>query len=185
MKKLLLATIALALSGCWCSSSTQNQETSDSGSDEQTAKSGAQKTKWEYGEAVDEMTDAKTYVAQIEAEEELEFDFPYDGGTPVYITLRSANGRTDVKVWVPKNKGQFNPDIMGGSSLMARFDEKPAEKYYYVAPSDYSTEAIFIKNADKFIENLKAAQKTIVQCEFFNEGTRTITFDTRGLVWEH
>jgi hypothetical protein len=182
MKRLLITTLIFALSGCF---GTGTRNTGNSADSLQVAETNVPKPKWDYKESVDEMTDAKTYFAKIEADDELEFSFPYGGGTPVYITLRSGSDGIDVMVWIPKNGGQFNSNPLGNSAILVRFDDKTAEKYYYTMPSDFSTETIFIKNTSKFIENLKTAQKTIIQCEFFNEGSRTITFDTHGLVWEH
>lgn len=143
------------------------------------------KANWVYSEQVDEMTDAITYFAEIEANEELDFSFPYNGGTTVWLILRKRSSGTSVILSIPKAKGQFIPNVMGDRSVLVRFDDKPAEKYTYSNTSDYSPETIFIMNAEKFIKNLKASQSTIVRCEFFNEGTRTIKFDTGGLEWNH
>lgn len=187
MKKLLTLTV-LIFTLISCGGPGKKGETTSEGDTanvSQPAAAKAPKSKWTYSERVDEMTDSKTYHARIEANEELNFSFPYNGGTKVWITLRKNSSGTDILLSIPKNKGQFIPSAMGDRSILVRFDDKPAEKYSYTDPSDYSAETIFIKNANKFIENLKASQKTIIQCEFFNEGVQTIKFDTHGLEWNH
>ncbi|MDR0872186.1 MAG: hypothetical protein LBN27_01795 [Prevotellaceae bacterium] len=139
-------------------------------------------TRWEYSDKTNEMDDSKTYFAAIEANEELQFDFPYSGGTNVYLTLRKGK---DLDVILSISQGQFLPNIMGDRYIKVRFDDKPAENYSYSDPSDYSTTAVFINSETKFLKNLKSAKKMIIQCEFYNEGTQTIKFDTDGLIWEH
>ncbi|MDR2890956.1 MAG: hypothetical protein LBV18_05060 [Alistipes sp.] len=120
------------------------------------------------------------------AQEEFEFNFPYSGGTNVWLTVRNIAGENSVALSITENKGQFIPSYaVGSETILVRFGEREAEYYYYVSPSDYSSELIFIVDAQLFIENLKTAGTTLIQCNFFNEGTKTITFDTSNLQWEH
>lgn len=181
MKVLFFVVAAMMLFSCGGASSSKSGSSSDSlvVQEEQ----GTPQTKWVYLEQVDEMTDIKTKTAYVEANEELNFEFPYSGGTKVWIRAYQQGNNTSAMLCIAKNKGQFIPAAMGGRYVTVRFDDKPAEKYLYVDPSDYSSETIFIKNAEKFIANLKEAKVTLVQCEFFNEGVRNIKFDTAGLEW--
>lgn len=188
MKQLLTLILIFALYGCGSSGTKKTDETASNGDGtevSQTEDTKTPKTKWIYNERINEMTDDKIFFAQIEANEELEFDFPYNGGTKVWITLRKNSADTDAWLSISKNKGQFISNIMGNKSVLVRFDDRPAEKYTYSDPSDYSSDVIFIKNATKFINNLKTSQKTIIQCEFFNEGVQTIRFDTKDLEWNN
>ncbi len=184
MKKLLSLLLVSALFGCGGPGAGSSTSSDGSGTDgSQSAETKAPKTEWAYSDKVNEMDDSRTRLARIEAEEELEFSFPYGGGTKVWINLRKTNSGTEAFLTITKDKGQFMPNTMGDRTILVRFDDKPAEKYSYTDPSDFSSETIFIRNTKKFIDNLKGAQKTIVQCEFFNEGTQTIKFDTGGLEW--
>lgn len=140
---------------------------------------------WEYSTSVNEMDDSKTYLAKIEALEKLEFKFPYNGGTQVGVTVRNQSSENDVMLRIPKGKGQFIGSIMGDKVITMRFDDNPAIKVKYDMPADYSSETIFLRDADNIIKNLKSAETLIVQCEFFNEGTQTMKFDVAGFEWEH
>lgn len=66
-----------------------------------------------------------------------------------------------------------------------RFDEQKAFNLGYSNPSDYSSENIFINNPKKFITGLKTAKHTIIQSEFYDEGVKTIEFNSAGLIWQH
>ena len=182
----LLTSILISILFVSCGGSgTGNNANSNNTETSQSSISKTPKTKWAYRDQVDEMTDSKTYYAQIEAEDEMEFSFPYNGGTKVWLIIRKSDSKEEVLLSISKNKGQFMPNVLDDRSVLVRFDDKTAEKYGYTEPSDFSSETIFIKNPKKFIDNLKASQKIIVQCDFFNEGTRTIKFDTQGFEWNH
>ncbi|MDR1671535.1 MAG: hypothetical protein LBR57_03350 [Alistipes sp.] len=140
------------------------------------------KSSWKYESQINEMDDSATYHARVKADETLEFDFPYNGGTDVYIALWHQSGKNIATLRI--SKGQFMGSLLDGK-ITVRFDSSPAQTYHYSDPTDGSTEIIFIDDADKFIENLKSAKRTTVQCTFFNEGTRTIHFNTDQLEWEH
>lgn len=140
-------------------------------------------TKWVYSEQVDKMTDKKEFIAEIEANDEMDFQPPYGGGVVVTLKLRKNSDDNDVILQI--SKGQFMPNIMDERSISVRFDNNQAKKFNYSNASDGSTETIFISNEKKFIESLKKCKHLIVQSEFFNEGVRTIEFDTDGLIWNH
>ena len=97
MKKVLLYTLAvifiLGLIGA-CFGESETETTSSGTSDSAVAtteevKNDEPKSKWEYSESVDEMTDKKSYLAYIVSENEVDFEFPYNGGSNLLLYLRN------------------------------------------------------------------------------------------------
>ena len=138
---------------------------------------------WQYFDQEDKMTSKKTYYALVEANELLEFDFPYNGGSTVTLTIRNKNGENNAYLSV--TKGQMLTRSYETTSYRVRFDNQPLQYYPFVAPSDNSSDLAFINNTTKFIKNLKKSKKVIVELEFYQEGLRAIEFDVSNLKWNH
>ena len=144
-----------------------------------------EKTKWRYAENEDEMTGKKSYFASITSDNEVEFDFPYQGGSSLSITVRKSP-KYGKDVYFSISKGQFNESI-SGCNISVKFDNGKIETYYCVGADDASTGILFLEGKkDTFISKLKNAKEIKIQARFFQEGDRTFTFTTPvGLVWEH
>lgn len=190
MKKVLLYVfivfIGLVLIGaCFGDSdaaSTSN-ETSDSVVVEE-IKNNEPTTKWEYNETVDEMTDKTSYIARVISENEVDFDFPYNGGSKLFLFLRN-DPQYGKDVFIKISKGQFNSCILDGQKIKVRFDEDKAFDVNCNTPSDHSADVLFLTGYRKIVDRLKTAKTMKISVEFFNEGKRTFTFDVKDLKWEH
>lgn len=179
MKKLLLY-IGLATLSIACGSKSGEEQKS---SEQQEVTEQTPKTKWNYEEETNPIDDSKTFAASVVANETMQFKFPYEGKTTMTLFVRNMRNENDAILMI--SQGQFMQDVMGNHSILVRFDKNKAENYGYVMPSDGSSTSIFLKDAAKFIEKLKKSEKMTVQCDFFNEGNRTLTFDVKGLEWKH
>lgn len=138
-------------------------------------------TKWQFQEDVDKMTSKTVKYASIDANEELEFNFPYNGGSIATLNIRKKDGGNDIYLQV--SKGQFNGTFDGGQ-IRIKFDDEQPKKFSFVAPSDGSADMIFINSEKAIISKLKNTKKIIIETEFFNEGNRQIEFDVAGFKWE-
>lgn len=138
---------------------------------------------WTYSEDEDKLTSKKTYYASTEATELLNFDFPYDGGTTATLYVRTKSGLTDV--FVKFSKAQLIIDSYDGSNFRVRFDKKPASTYMFTGASDHSSDITFLQNSTRFIKNLKASKKVIIELEFYKEGFRAIEFNVEGFKWNY
>lgn len=138
-------------------------------------------TKWQFQEEVDKMTSNTVKYASIDANEELIFNFPYDGGSVASLTIRKKDGSNDIYLSV--SKGQFNGTYDGGQ-VRIKFDEEKPKKFSFTAPSDNSSDVIFINSTKAIISKLKTSKKIIIEAEFFNEGNRQMEFDVTGFKWE-
>lgn len=136
---------------------------------------------WSYQESEDKMTSKKILFASVNANDELQFEFPYDGGSIATFTIRKKNGSTDIYLHV--SKGQFNNTFEGGQVKM-RFDSNPAKRYSFSGASDGSSDIIFINSAKEIINKLKNSSKMLIEVEFYNEGNRQIEFDVGQLKWD-
>ena len=138
-------------------------------------------TNWNYSEEVDKMTSKKVLYASITAKEELEFEFPYNGGSVASLTIRRKDGANDIYLRV--SKGQFNSTFDGGQVRM-KFDQKDPKKYSFSPASDASTDVIFLNATKDIISKLRSSKTLIIETEFFNEGLRQIEFDIAGFTWD-
>ncbi len=138
---------------------------------------------WEYNEIPDEMTDDTTYLAHVVSENAVDFDFPYDGGSTLMLTVRKSP-QYGSDIYIKISKGQFNSGIYG-QKIKMRFDENKAFDLNCKTASDGSSDLLFLTNFKKLLPQLKQSKTLKISCEFWNEGTRTFSFNIEGLKWEH
>lgn len=140
-------------------------------------------TAWDYKEEVDAMTDKTSYFATVRSTDQATFDFPYNGGSYLYLTVRqSPRYGTDVIVQI--SSGQFIGGI-DGQNIKVRFDDERAYDVFCNEPADYSSDCLFLTGAKGFISKLKTHKRLLISAEFYQEGAHTFTFDISGLEWEH
>lgn len=135
---------------------------------------------WSFSEDVDKMTSKKILYASVTAKEELQFEFPYNGGSVATLTIRKKDGANNIYLQV--TKGQFNSTYDGGN-VRIKFDQNPPKRYSFSSASDASTDIIFINSTKDIISKLKSAKTLIIETEFYNEGNRQIEFDVAGFTW--
>lgn len=187
-KKILygvLGTLAvLFLIGVFAGNDEQTSATQNDSVDTTAVVETVQSTSpWSYFTDTDEMTDAETYYATVESENEVEFEFPYNGGSTLGLTLRKSP-KFGTDVYIKISKGQFMSSI-SGVPVSLRIDSEKAFKTTANGASDGSSDVLFLSNAKSLIKKLKTAKTLKVEVEFFQEGYRTFTFNVEGLEWEH
>lgn len=134
---------------------------------------------WNYSERVNEMTSKKTKTAYIDAEDLLDFEFPYQGGSTATLSIRRDGG---VDSYIRVSKGQFNTTY-DGTSVRVRFDDRPQMTFSMLESSDGSSDILFFSNTTRLIQNIKKSKVMKVQAEFFNEGNRVMEFHVGDLKW--
>lgn len=135
--------------------------------------------KWSYRSTEDPMSGSTARFASIESENEVSFDFPYEGAQRGTLTIRDhpSHGR-DVLLSI--RTGQFLCPSYDDCQIRIRFDEAAARTWNAVGPSDNSTTVIFIRNADRFLAQLRSAQVLRIQAEFYQEGQPIFEFHVGG-----
>ena len=176
-------TTTASPSGNAGASSVAADSSSTSTSASQTSTSGAAASNWNYSETKDEMRGATTYYAEIDSANELDFDFPYNGGSKSTLTIRKSPVHgTDVLIRI---NGQFTCNSYSEDHVSVKFDNGPIQKFSCGDPSDGSTGVLFIRNSPRFIDAVKTSDKVVIEAEFFQEGNRQMIFNTAGLSWNH
>jgi len=160
---------------------TGNQETSTSAKDGQKEEEEKKKTNWTNEENEDKMSGEKRFFTYTTSTNEIEFDFPYQGGSSFTLLVRNMGKANEVALTV--SKGQFMPSIMNERSVRVKFDDEKPFNYSYAGTSDGSATTIFIVKANQFINKLKKAKKLMIEAPFYDAGMQIIYFDVEGFKW--
>ena len=187
MKKVILwigVTLFLIIGISMCSDDSTSSTTIDQSETNEVSEKPKIKSNWEYTEYVDQMENATTYIASIESENSVDFEFPYNGGSYMTLSIRKSP-QFGNDIYIKIDKGQFNSDYMLGSNVKLKFDEEKAFSVSAKYPSDGSTDLLFIGNYNKLLPKIKTAKTLKIQAEFFMEGNKTFIFDIENFVWEH
>ncbi len=132
---------------------------------------------WWYGTDTDEMTGKESTRALLRSTNSLELDFPYHGENIGFTTIRQ-HVRYGLQVYVEVQKGQILCRLHWGCTVMIRFDEGKPLAFTAVGPSDYSTDVLFIQNANRFVQAARKAKRIRISLEFFQNGFQVLQFDT-------
>lgn len=135
---------------------------------------------WTYPNQVDKM-DGTIYVAELAADNLLEFDFPYNGGSTAYLAIRKMNGKTDILLRV--SKGQFMSNVVDGTFVRVKIDKKAPSSYLVLSPSDGSSDYVYFSSAGYLLKEIQKAKTVIIEAEFFQSGAKQMEFNVKGLVW--
>ena len=138
---------------------------------------------WYYSEETDEMTDKKAYFATVTSTNSEEFDFPYQGGARLMLTVRKSP-KFGNDIYIRISKGQFHSSI-NGTNIKVRFDDDPQFNVYCNEASDGSSDILFLSGYSKLVAQLKTHKTMKINAEFFQEGNRTFTFDISNFEWDH
>lgn len=139
-----------------------------------------QKTKhWQISRTIDEMTDKERVVASLRSRNKVEFDFPYDGGS--YLTMSIRRWNNDLDVYFTISEGQFVCSEYQGTDIVSiRFDDEEAVKYKVVESSSGRSDILFIKSSSSektILSKCKKAHTIKVQANFYDDGSRVFTFE--------
>jgi hypothetical protein len=155
---------------------------SNSTTETSTKESNEVKSNWSYSEDEDKMTNEKRFFASSVSTNEIEFEFPYNGGSNFTLTLRNMGKGNEIVLQV--SKGQFMSGIMSSEHCRVKFDDGETVKYTYNSASDGSADVIFFDNSTKFLTKLKTAKKLMIEAPFFDAGRQVINFEIEGLSWD-
>jgi hypothetical protein len=142
----------------------------------------AKPSNWRYSEQQDKMRNQTTRYASLESNNQLSFDFPYNGGSTGTLTLRlSPKYGKDVILQI--EKGQFLCSSFDGCAVHVKFDKRPIEVYSAGEATDGSSNVLFIHNYAGFLKQLRQAKSLTIEAHFYQEGWRQLEFSPAGLNW--
>lgn len=178
MKKLFILSAILLLAAC----SSENQERPN----EQAAIAAepAVTPNWEYSTSTDEMRGTKSQHATTLSTNSIDFEFPYNGGSHLGLTLRKNNEGQDIIVAI--DKGQFICGIQDCEAAF-KFDDGSVQQITMVGTDDHKSDVLFVaydKTEAKIIQEIKKSKKMIIELPFYQEGKRQFIFNVENLEWE-
>lgn len=136
------------------------------------------KNNWHVNTTTDPMTDKSIIVANLRSQNDVTFDFPYDGGSYMVMNIRKMDSKIDVYFEI--SKGQFVcNEYQGSNTLMIRFDNEDAKNYITVESSTHDSDVLFIKSQSAISEiyaKCLSATSIKVKANFFSEGSRIFDF---------
>jgi hypothetical protein len=138
---------------------------------------------WSYRTDSDKMDGSKSFFAQLYSTNQLEFAFPYNGGSSGVITIRKRNGKNEVILDI--TKGQFLDNISDDRYVRMKFDSQKLFSVSYSGTTDYRSTEIFLNSPSLIISKLKKSKKLLLDIEFYEAGRQQFEFDVANLVWEH
>lgn len=138
---------------------------------------------WQYETSKDEMRGIESKFATTVSTNTVDFDFPYNGGSKLILTLRKRGKEVDVMVAV--SKGQILCRIQNCETAF-KFDNGLVQSITMSEPESHSSDLLFIaydKTKSKVISQLKNSKKLVIEVPFYQEGKKQFTFDVSGLEW--
>ena len=138
-------------------------------------------TKWSYSSDTDKMRGTVTKYARLESENELQFGFPYDGGTATLLLRSRPEDGLNVLLQI---EGQFICHSYSNDTIAVKFDEGPIRNFGCSEPQAGGTGLLFIDQESRFVTALKRAKTVIIEAQFYQSGRKQMEFDVRGLNWD-
>ena len=137
-----------------------------------------------YDTQIDEMNDSKSKFASITSDNTVDFDFPYQGGSYLKITVRYTK-KWGTDVYISISQGQFICNEYEGTDYVrVRFDSGKPMKFSTNEPSDGSSDMLFLSNTKKFISLAKKAKRIRIEAPFYQAGNQVFTFTVdKSLEW--
>lgn len=140
------------------------------------------KSNWNYSTDEDKMSGEKRYFATSKSTNEIEFEFPYNGGSTFKFIVRNMGKGNEVLMTV--SKGQFMTSIMSSEKVRMKFDDNQPFNVSYNSADDASMDVIFFNSTEKILTKLKTSKKLMVEAPFYDAGRQIIYFDVEGLNWD-
>lgn len=140
---------------------------------------------WQYGSARDDMRGTVMKWATLDSPTDLNFEAPYDGENAAHMEVGAIGS-----IILTVSRGQFLCN--SGDTVAVKFDDGPIYNYPCQMPNNGDTTTLYIDHsfsqdsrnsgqpADP-MDGLVKAKMMTVEAEFFDSGSRQITFHVAGL----
>jgi hypothetical protein len=140
-------------------------------------------TGWRYTSTENAMGDGKISEACVTSENEVRLDWPY-GNTKADLCLRNSKAYGRDAYVALHGDGQILCRSYDSCTLRIRYGDKPAQNISGIGASDNSTNIVFIQNRSSLERNLKGAERTAIEIEFYQAGRQALVFPTKGFDWK-
>jgi uncharacterized protein YxeA len=153
------------------STSTNTQTTSNEKADTNTA--------WVYSSDTNQMNNEVTLYAENSSPTELDFDFPYEGGSTYKLTIRETNGKDEVMLSLNNS-----PALAPENKITLKFDDKQPFSVSFNESADGGTDVVFLNSSQKIINEIKQSKKLKMELTIFENGNHIIEFNIADLKWK-
>ena len=137
---------------------------------------------WIYNSKIDPMTDRLTRWACVSSTNQIQQNRPYSNVFARLCIRSSPTMGLDTYI-VLEGDGQILCRSYNDCTLKVRFDDNSISSFSGTEPSDNSTNFVFISNSTRFLENVKKADRTIIELVMYQSGNQTLSFPTKELQW--
>lgn len=120
----------------------------------------------------------KTIYYNVESNDLVYLDFPYNGGSTGNIVVRKKKGKLGLLFTI--DKGQIDTDY-DGTYIRVKFDDEEPITWSMGEAADGSSDVLFFNNESKFYNKLKKSSKVVLEIPFYQNGKKQFTFNTAGL----
>lgn len=180
MKKTLVVAIALIALGIVVKSCSSSSAETTNTSPTETKTSSQPETSqntWKYDSSINNMGDKYLY-AEVDANEKVYMEFPYNGGSTGTLLIRNKNGKKEAMFLI--DKGQIDTDY-DGTYIRVKFDDQAPQKWSMSGSADNSSDILFFENATSLIKKVKESKKVVLEVPFFQNGNQQFVFNTENL----
>lgn len=132
---------------------------------------------WVKDSTVNDMGEKNVFYT-VEANDKVNFNFPYQGGSTGTLLVRTKNGQKSAMFTI--DKGQIDTDY-DGTYIRVKFDDEAPVKWLMAESSTGNSDVLFFENENKLISKLKTSKKVVLEIPFFQNGNKQFTFNTSGL----
>lgn len=136
-------------------------------------------SQWVYRTDEDDMGKGTTHFAWVKSTNTVEFEFPYGKPQHAELTLRS-HPRHGKDVLFQIERGQLLCRSYEPCNVLVRFDDREAQRFSALGPSDGSSEVLFIQNYSRFVGALQKAKVVRIAAEVYQQGAPVFEFDVSG-----
>ena len=133
---------------------------------------------WIYDSSKDELHNSETKFASTQSLNTVRFDFPYDGGSNLILTVRKNHAGNDVYIAI--TKGQFLCNVVDGCDVEFKFDDGQIMNVTMSESDSHASDVLFVgfdSTEQKIINKLKTSKKLIIAPKFYQYGNLQFTFD--------
>lgn len=137
--------------------------------------------KWVYRAKDDAMRSQRYYFATETSTNAMVLIGGIGGASRMVLGVRRLHADVD-DAYLVINNGQFHCRI-DSCEISVKFDDKPVEAFAVAEPRDSGPDTLFVRTSYRFIEELKASKKAIIEASFYEDGAQQFTFNTQNLHW--
>ncbi len=139
-------------------------------------------SRWMYTEQPDEMGRGISKFATVESDNLLSFAFPYSGEQHASLRLQKSP-KYGKGVMLAIERGQFSCSSFNGCKVSVRFDNGAIQNFSGAEAANFKPNVVFVEPYEKFVNQLKHSKKVVIEADFFQDGSRVMTFHVDGLDW--